>query len=106
APQHAAINNSLSTQYVPARPLKQVMPNANNLESSALSEATDVEVQVRIDEGGRVTAARVVNDTSNIDELLVTAAISAVKEWIFEPAKMDGRSVPGNHMIRFHFTPK
>jgi TonB family protein len=104
--QAAVMKNSISTTYVPARPLKQVMPSARNLELSAPSGATDVEVEVKIDEEGRVTEARVVNNRSNNSELLTSAALAAAKEWIFEPAKVHGKSVPGDHTIEFHFHPQ
>jgi TonB family protein len=104
--QPASINNSTSTRYVPAQPLKQVMPSAMNLTSSVLSGAADVDVEVRIDENGRVIEAQVVNNRSDNSGLLTSAALKAAKEWIFEPAKMHGKSVPSNHVIKFRFHPQ
>jgi TonB family protein len=81
------------------------MPSATNVGPLAVSAPTDVEVEVRIDDEGRVTEARVLNNRSN-NGLLASAALAAAKEWIFEPAKMQGKSVPGDHTIDFHFHPQ
>jgi TonB family protein len=62
-------------------------------------------VQVRIDDAGRVAEAHVLNG-SNENQLLTNAALAAAKEWIFEPAKMNGKNVPSGHAIEFHFRPQ
>jgi TonB family protein len=98
--------NSPSTTYVPARPLKQVMPRASDFGSSALPTAIDVDVEVRIDDQGRVIEAQVVNNRSKENGLLASAALAAAKEWIFEPAKVNGKNVPSEHAIAFHFRPQ
>jgi TonB family protein len=103
SPQAPRVRNSVSTRYVPARPLKQVIPSVKNL--GPPSGAADVEIDVRIDDTGRVTEARVMSDRSN-NEFLSSAALTAAKEWIFEPAKMYGKSVFSDHTIIFHFQPQ
>jgi len=103
SPQHPVTKNAESTKYVPARPLEQVIPSARDLGSP--SGATNVEIEVRINEEGRVIQARVANNRPN-NELLTRAAIAAAKEWVFEPAKMYGKSVVSDHTIIFHFQPQ
>jgi TonB family protein len=83
--------------------LKQVIPSVKNLGSP--SGAADVEVEVRIDDSGHVTQARVMKNRSN-NEFLSSAALTAAKEWIFEPAKMYGKGVISDHTIIFHFQPQ
>jgi TonB family protein len=95
-----------SSTYVPARPLKQVMPNAGNWGRLRLFGPTNVEVKVKIDETGRVTDAQVVSDGPGNDGLFASAALAAAKEWTFEPAKTLGHSVRSDHTIEFHFRPK
>jgi TonB family protein len=97
------VNDPAPARYDPPRPLKQVTPSAINLTSIALSGRTDVDVKVRIDEEGHVTEARVLSSKPYSNELLENAALAAAKEWIFEPAKMYGRSIASDHTIRFHF---
>jgi outer membrane biosynthesis protein TonB len=43
---------------------------------------------------------------SNENPLLTTAALAAAKEWIFEPAKVNGKNVSSDHAIEFHFRPQ
>jgi TonB family protein len=76
------------------------------LEFSPIQTSTDIEVEVRIDDGGHVAEAHVVNNVSNESKLLTNAALAAAKEWIFEPAKVNGKNVPSDHAIEFHFRPQ
>jgi TonB family protein len=92
--------------YVPARPLKQVMPNAGTWGRLRLSGPTNVDVKVKIDEIGRVSDAQLVGTGPGNDGLLASAALAAAREWTFQPAKTHGRSVRSDHIIEFHFRPK
>lgn len=89
--------------YVPARPLKQVMPDTSVFGYSPVRKSSDVEVEVRIDDGGRVAAAHIVQNGSNDNQLLANAALAAAKEWLFEPAQVRGKKVASDHAIKFHF---
>ena len=82
------------------------MPNTRTLESSVVYTSTDIEVEVRIDDSGHVAEAHVVNNASNDNDLLIKAALAAAREWIFEPAKVNGKNVPSDHAIKFHFRPQ
>ncbi len=104
--QSAGISKLTPTRYVAPRPLKQVIPSAINLTSADLSRAIDIEVEVRIDDAGRVTEARVVSNRYDYNGLLTSAALAAAKEWIFEPAKMNGKSVTSDHVLKFRFHPQ
>lgn len=102
SPIHTADSES-QPRYTPPRVVRRVRPNTNGLPFSELSASADVEVQVRIDADGHVTEASIVSNTPN--EFLTTAALSAAKEWAFEPAKLRGKSVPSDYRIVFHFHP-
>ena len=82
------------------------MPRLPNSLSSGLYGSTDVEVDVRIDEEGRVTDARLMNNREDVGGLLTSAALEAAREWTFEPARVHGKSVPSNHVIKFRFHPQ
>jgi TonB family protein len=90
--------------YVAPRPLRQITPNTKLVEPDVISEVTKIEVELRINELGRVTEAHAVeNGTTN--NALTTVAVSAAREWVFEPAKVHGRSVPSDYAIVFRFHP-
>ncbi|MBV8808564.1 MAG: TonB family protein [Acidobacteriaceae bacterium] len=91
--------------YIPPRPLKQVVPSQANFGYLELSRPVDIEVRVRIDARGKVAEAQVVNTPSGNENVLTSAALSAAKQWLFEPAQMGGDRVPSDHRIVFHFRP-
>lgn len=103
-------NNSASAKpaagpqhmYVPPQPITKVMPNKLSQDSLGYKPIV-VSVVVAIDEFGRVTEAHLANDASTENISLASAALSAAKQWIFQPATRDGRTVPSRHIIEFHF---
>jgi hypothetical protein len=95
-----------TSTYVPARPIKWAAPDAKSLGISRISAPTDVAVKVRIDESGHVAAAHALLDGSVHDESVLAAVAAAVKQWIFEPAKMQGKNVPSDDTIVIHLDPK
>jgi TonB family protein len=88
--------------YVPAHAFKQVVPDTKLFAVSEIREGAQVFVQVRIDENGGVIEAHVKNGT-NDNDLLRSAALEAAKQWIFEPAKVNGKNIPSDHTIAFQF---
>lgn len=57
-------------------------------------------VEVRIDEDGRVAAARVIRPVALLDQ----AALDAVLQWEFEPTVLNGRPVPVIMTVTVNFT--
>jgi TonB family protein len=88
--------------YIPARALKQVLPDTKLFAVSEIREGAAVYVQVRIDENGGVIEAHVKNGT-NDNGSLRSAALEAAKQWIFEPAKVGGKNISSEHTIAFQF---
>jgi TonB family protein len=88
--------------YIPARVLKQVLPDTKLFAVSDIREGAAVYVQVRIDQNGGVIEAHVKNGT-NDNGSLRSAALEAAKQWIFEPAKIGGKNIPSDHTIAFQF---
>ncbi|HMJ22914.1 MAG TPA: TonB family protein [Terriglobales bacterium] len=82
------------------------MPDMRLLGSFLVYETDQVEVQVTIDLHGRVTDARAVRDRTKPNSLAVSAAVTAAKQWVFQPAMSHGKTVPANHTIFFKFRPK
>jgi hypothetical protein len=98
--------SSGAASYIPPRPLKWTAPNAKSLGVSKMAAATDVQIKVRIDDSGHVTAAHALLDGSPHDEALTGAVTAAVKQWIFEPAKMHGKNVPSEETVVIRVGPR
>lgn len=92
--------------YVPPRPLKWTAPNAKSLGISKMSMAADIHIKVRIDDSGHVTTAHALLDGSPHDEAVTSAVAAAVKQWIFEPAKMQGKNVPSEETVVIRVGPR
>jgi len=91
--------------FVSPTPLLQVMPNTKYFPAGAVSEVTRVEVQVTIDPTGHVSAAHALNDSS-VKSVLSSAAVSAARQWTFQPATLRGEKVSSEHTILFEFRPE
>jgi hypothetical protein len=68
-------------------------------------ETTQIEVEVSIDVTGRVRDAHRVQNGKNANVRLVSSAVSAAKQWTFEPAMMHGKAVAADHVLVFVFHP-
>ncbi|MGI8960092.1 MAG: energy transducer TonB [Bryobacteraceae bacterium] len=90
--------------YVPARALKEVLLDSKSFISWNVREETKVDVQLRIDEKGHVVEAHIKNGAQK-NGFLRNAALEAAKQWIFEPAKSDGKNIASDHTIEFRFHP-
>ncbi len=100
APQTSA----LGAAFVPARPIREVLPDSRIVSESALQTNPQIELTVLVDKEGRVRSARVVNKGKNISQNLIGAAIAAAKQWTFQPATLHGRSIATDHTIVFQFS--
>jgi len=89
--------------FVPPKVLLQVMPNIRSIPSNLVSDVTRVEVEVKIDTNGRVSAAHV--ETPNVKSQLASAALAAARQWTFQPATLRGQRVETTHTISFEFRP-
>ncbi len=71
---------------------------------SLLAGITHVEIEVDIDELGRVRAARPLSTGQDLSYPLMAAVVSAAEQWVFVPAQKGGRNIPSRHTIVFRFT--
>jgi hypothetical protein len=92
--------------YVPARPLKWATPDARSLGVSQIPQAIDIAVKIRIDDSGRVTSAHALLDGSIHDQAVLAAATAVVKQWMFEPAKLQGKNVASEDTVVIHVDPR
>ena len=97
-------------EYVGPRAIRSVQPafdaSANRTIDNAFSqshEAHEVQVEVMIDEHGRVTKASKGATTGPFAYLFVDAALAAARRWQFEPASVGGRPVASRMTLKFAF---
>jgi hypothetical protein len=63
-----------------------------------------VDILVHVDSHGRVTdAAPAVKQHPGLESYLAERAVTAAKQWRFDPARENGRAVPGTETIHFVF---
>jgi TonB family protein len=102
----ASTTTDAKAAFVAPRPLLQVMPNTRSLSPGLITQVTRVEVEVRIDDAGHVASARVLNDVGAAKGALSGAAVSAARQWTFQPATLRGEKVESQHTIVFEFRPE
>jgi hypothetical protein len=97
-------------EYVGPRAIRSVQPafdaSANRTIDNAFSqshEAHEVQVEVTIDEHGRVTKASKGATTGPFAYLFVDAALAAARRWQFAPASLGGRPVASRMTLKFAF---
>jgi TonB family protein len=67
--------------------------------------AIPIDVRVKIDERGHVVSASLITKLhSGLEEYLGSRAITAARQWRFEPARENGKAVAGTQSIHFVFT--
>jgi TonB family protein len=98
-PGTAGFGDATGSTYIAPHPLVQVMPNVRNIPVGTLSVRTRVTVKVSVDSSGRVTNARVTG--TGVNAKVAAVAISAAKQWMFDPAKENGRRISSEHTIVF-----
>jgi hypothetical protein len=101
---------SVSPSYItpppsPPRPLRQVMPPAAPA-GVILYKDVQVQIQVNIDERGRVIAARPRASPEKVNQSLLGVALKAATQWQFQPATLHGQAVGSEYTVIFQFHPK
>lgn len=102
APAPTADTLSFAQRYVPPKPIRQVLPNISALLPSVFNGTHRVSVIVNVDNTGHVTQVRA-DPQDKTSTILIEAAEYAAKQWVFAPARLDGKPVPAEHSIVFQF---
>src|ERR1700722_28555 len=92
-----------SSGVVRGKVVQQFLPDASQRARDTIRGTVRVNVKVHVDESGRVTAAAF--DAPGPSQFFAERALDASKRWSFAPAKMDGRSVPSDWVLRFEIDP-
>jgi outer membrane biosynthesis protein TonB len=95
--------NPFTGRYIPPKPVHQTLPDLALLPRSLVNSAGQINVIVTIDKTGHVTQARLEAQKRRPAEAMALAAEAAARQWIFEPAVLDGHAVPSEHSIVFQF---
>jgi hypothetical protein len=88
--------------YWPAQPIRRITPD---FQSSLVQETSVVEVEVKIDDKGRVSEARQIGKDPKMDSQLPKRALEASRHWIFKPATSQGRNVASAYRIVYRISP-
>jgi hypothetical protein len=95
----------IAPQPSPPRPLRQVMPPTVPA-GVILYKDVQVQIQLNIDERGRVIAARPRVSTGKVNQALLGVALKAATQWQFQPATLHGQAVASEYTVIFQFHPK
>ena len=83
---------------IQAAPIKKVEPTYPEI-AKTMRASGEVEVEVIVDEGGKVISAKALSGHIALRE----AAVSAARLWRFNPTKVNGAAVQAVGKLRFHF---
>jgi TonB family protein len=93
-----------TSAFIAPQPVLQVLPNTKTLPPASFTQVRRVSVEVKIDTTGHVTSAHIVNDGGAANDLS-NAALTAAKQWTFQPATLRGEKIASEHTILFEFRP-
>jgi hypothetical protein len=71
-----------------------------------LYKYVQVQIQVSVDERGRVISARPLRSPERVSQQLLGVALEAPAQGQFQPATLRGRAVRSEHIVVFQFHPK
>jgi hypothetical protein len=89
---------------VPPHATRQVPPTVPASIRPRIKDPIPIDVWVKVDVHGKVTeAVPVAKPHSGLGAYLAKSAVAAAKQWRFDPAREDGKPVPGTEKIHFVF---
>jgi TonB family protein len=103
-PARSALSaTTTSSGVVPGKVVQQVLPAAPQKARDTIQGKVRVSVKVHVDESGSVTEATF--GSAGPSQYFADRALEAAQLWRFAPAKMDGRNVPSEWVLRFEIDP-
>ncbi|MFY9804393.1 MAG: TonB family protein [Candidatus Acidiferrales bacterium] len=91
------------SDFVRGAVLHQVLPDAPQKARDTIQGKVRVSVKVHVDGTGGVTEATL--DSPGPSKYFADRALQAAQLWKFQPAKMDGRNVASDWILRFEIDP-
>jgi TonB family protein len=83
--------------------VQQILPDATQKARNTIRGKVRVTVKVHVNESGTVTEAALAAPCPS--EYFADRALKAAQLWKFSPAKLDGRNVPSDWLLRFEIDP-
>jgi TonB family protein len=82
--------------------LDQATPEASAKALASIHGTVRVGVKVRVDAAGNVSNANL--DSAGPSRYFADLSLKAARQWVFTPPEADGKSVPSDWKIQFHYT--
>jgi TonB family protein len=83
--------------------IQQILPDAPQKARETIRGKVRVSVKVHVNESGAVTEASLA--APGPSSYFADRALKAAQLWKFAPAKLDGRNVPSDWLLRFEIDP-
>ena len=103
APAQPPTAMGASSGVVHGKVVKQFLPDASQKARATIRGKVRINVKVHVDESGRVTAAAF--EAPGPSQYFADRTLEAAKLWLFAPAKINGRNVPSEWVLRFEIDP-
>ncbi len=87
---------------IPGEILDQVLPDVSQKARDTIRGTVRVSVKINVDSSGNVTSADF--DSPGPSQYFADQALAAARRWEFAPAKVDGRNVATEWIVRFEFS--
>ena len=97
--------SAVPRSFTAPRVIHQVTPAVPRGVGPEITADVQVDVEVKIDNKGKVTSARVASIRGAAAELLTIEALKAAQLFRFRPAEENGRAVPAVTILTFRFAP-
>ncbi len=88
-----------------AEAVRAIQPSLSSAVRLMIKSDNVVEVQVRIDENGKVVAAKPISAKGAVAGFLARSAVEAAMGWQFRPAKLNGKAIASEKTLQFLFRP-
>ena len=89
--------------FIAPRVIHQVTPAVPRDIAPMITSDVQVDVAAVVDAKGKVTSARIASTSGAAAGMLTIEALKAAQLFRFQPARENGRDVPGNVVLTFRF---
>jgi Gram-negative bacterial TonB protein C-terminal len=96
-------SRSLTDTFTGPEVLQSVSPLVTQSVRKQMKSDIEVGVMVQIDANGHVTEARIVSTKGALPGMVTDEALRAALLFRFKPARADGRNIPSQMRLAFHF---
>lgn len=102
-PQHLAPPAKTGSTLIQAETIRMKQPSIPPEMRAWVRSDTTIDVQISIDESGKVTAATPISSKGVAAGVLSRPAVEAARGWQFKPARLNGKPVASEKVLQFVF---